>query len=160
MSGPKQRRVTGGRPKGGGFGAKVEAVYTVQDAAGNPIAVAGMVPLEQVTQTMVANGGAAPLTSQINPDKPKPLGPYQGTKNTGKTDSNGRFVDAPLGEYFNFGFSLNSSQKLYIQRPGDPKPIYVGTTHIEVGNNSIKLTYEAPKGVAGPKKQVITVKAR
>ena len=97
-------------------------------------------------------------TYSIHTKKPEPLGQYAGTKNTGKTDADGRFVDAPVGRYFPNPFTESAKQKLFIQVPGVSNPTPVGSTSFEIGNASIKITYEAPKGVAGPPKQVILVK--
>lgn len=146
----------GGRPKGGQFGIRVEVVYQVEDKDGNVIMSPVMVPMEQIFASISAVG-AAPQTYSINPDKPAPLGPVAGTKNTGKSNNEGKFTDAPLGRYFPTSFNELGSQKLFIQRPGDAKPIPVGVTQIQTGNTSITITYVAPKGVAGPAKQVIKV---
>jgi RHS repeat-associated protein len=145
----------GGCTRNANQGIQVEVSYQVQNREGAPIREAGMIPIEEVTENLYVQGNKPAITF-VPKASLGPKDPNTNPHNTGKTNAQGIFTDAPLGLCLPVPFSLNSTQKLWIKRG---KTEYkVGVMNLTINGNKIKLVYEPPKGVPNPQKIVRELK--
>jgi hypothetical protein len=109
------------------FGIKVAITYQVVDAAGAEIRQPGLVPMEKVGATRIET--QAKIEFERGREGTIGPNPKRNSLNTGVTDTNGRFVDAPFGNTRDKHFVKSTVQQKIYFKFGKQK-VYVRTNDI------------------------------
>jgi len=119
-----------GNSLGKPFGIVLSITYQVLDEKGEAVTTAGLVPLEKVSNTEITTDTQIVTLG----GRDAPIGPNteRNSKNTGKTDSSGQFVDAPFGVQGPDHFKKATvTQKIYFKNK-DGDNVLVRTNKITI----------------------------